>query len=163
MKILKEFLEEARTDTGDYELTTAAAVSDDGRAIAGQLKVADIYQPASYHATLDGLWIFDKPIDEFWKQSDWYGYYSEVSDLFMWHSEHGWQFCSGDEMSAHIFDYGLESWYWTSADLYPYFYKFGYLEGWVYYYVGCEPTERWFYLYDLGTNLQEENLKPPPG
>jgi probable HAF family extracellular repeat protein len=38
MKILKEFLEEARTDTGDYELTTAAAVSDDGRAIAGQLR-----------------------------------------------------------------------------------------------------------------------------
>ncbi|MEX0331555.1 MAG: hypothetical protein AB3N64_09050 [Puniceicoccaceae bacterium] len=163
LKILKDFLEEARTDTLDFALITAAAVSADGRAVAGQIGVDDPYQPSAYHATLDGLWIFDKKVDEFWNYSDWYGYYSEASDLFMWHSEHGWQFSTGDELSAYIFDYGLDCWYWTNADLYPYFYKFGYLEGWVYYYVGCEPTERWFYLFDTGTNVQEEEMKLPPG
>jgi probable HAF family extracellular repeat protein len=161
---LKELLDQSGTDTGDHVLISANAVSADGRIIAGHTGVDPGSGPIAFNAKLDGIWIWDTRLNDNWSESAWFGYYSNETELLIWHAEHGWQYSQGeDELSVLLYDVALASWLWTSRETYPFLYKFGYLEGWIYYYVGGTPANRWFYVFTEGNQIQESQLRDPSG
>jgi len=164
IKILKDFLNETGTDTGDTELSSATAVSADGRTFAGSVGTNPLDPPVAFHAMISGVWIFDTIIDEFWRNSDWYGLYATTTADFIYHNEHGFQLIVPDNPGAFfVYDTGLDCWCWTSQQVYPFFYKYGYMEGWIYYYLGSTPAQRWFFAMD-GNGLVSENelIEPQP-
>lgn len=164
MRWIKELLDQSGTDTGDHALISANAVSANGRVIAGHTGVEPGAAPIAFHAKLDGTWIWDTRLTDNWSESPWFGYYSKETELLIWHAEHGWQYSQGeDELSVLLYDVALSSWLWTSRESYPFLYKFGYLEGWIYYYIGGTPANRWFYVFTEGEQIQESQLRDPSG
>ena len=94
-----------------------------------------------------------------WLEVDWFGYLYPVDDYTL-HAEHGWQYPYGDsDNSVFLFDYRTEAWSWTGSGVYPWLYWFGDHEGWVFYYRGASPGERWFYDHGRDTFLHESDLK----
>lgn len=159
---LKEFLEANATDTGDHFLSAAVSVSDSGRKVAGSVLVDLGATPMSYHASFEGLWVFDDRLDDAWHESDWYGFTATLAGELLWHTEHGFQWVSGEsEQSVTLYDVALDSWFWTSSTLYPCLYKYGYREGWVTYYECGTPGERQFYIIADQELVPESQLVTP--
>ena len=116
----------------------------------------------AFYATISGLWIFDEVINEIWRESPWYGVYATTDSDFIWHDEHGFQLPYAETAGAlFVYDVGLDCWYWTSQEVYPFFYKYGYMEGWMYYYLGSTPTQRWFFALSEGETISEDELRKP--
>ncbi len=157
--MLDDLLQSAGVDTGGQQLATAAAISADGRSIAGQVNT-DFNDPTAYHTTLADLWTFDEPVGDDWKRSTWYGYYRVFPGAIIFHPEHSWQiFYTEDFVSVYYYDPLLQCWLWTSRDYYPFFYIYGSNGGWVYYYEGTNPPQ--FYIFEEGEIRSKDDLIPP--
>lgn len=88
-----------------------------------------------------------------WRGSSWFGWLQSASAPYWNHAQHGWLFAANhNEEDFYFWDYGLQSWIWTSASLYPNIYE--YREGrWLYYTLGSTFPVRWFYYHGyLGLN-----------
>lgn len=160
MHFLEDLLAATGIDTGGRELVSAHAISADGRSIAGQLPLED-NKSVAYHVTLSGLWSFDEPIAERWRQSPWYGNYYMGPGTVIYHEDHGWQdYFTGDFFNVYYYDHATQNWFWTSSDYYPFFYIVGTMNRWVYYRIGSNPRE--FVDVETGAAFSEEDLIPPP-
>ncbi len=74
----------------------------------------------------------------------WLGLVWELDDGWIYHAEHGYLFAhAGPASSAYLYDLSL-GWLWTSAALYPNFYRYD-PAGWIYYFTGGNPEQRHFY------------------
>ena len=92
------------------------------------------------------LWANAVRVDDEWRHSDWYGFLSDSGFPWIWHAEHGWQWCEGEaESSIFLLDMELDSWIWTGKAVYPWIYKFGANDGWIFYFEGGAVGDRWFY------------------
>lgn len=160
MHILDDLLASTGIDTGGRELLSASAISPDGRSIAGQLPLED-NKSIAYHVTLSGLWSFDEPIAERWRQSPWYGNYYMGPGTVIYHENHAWQdYFTGDFFNIYYYDHATQNWFWTSSDYYPFFYIIGSMNRWVYYRIGSNPRE--FVDVETGAVFNEDDLIPPP-
>lgn len=93
----------------------------DGRALFG---LENAQTGATVYATLVAL--SDDPARPVaspspWHWSSWYGLYRAERHPWVWSEVHGWNYVADRGLS---FDTGWESWVYTAADTYPYFYRF---------------------------------------
>jgi formylglycine-generating enzyme required for sulfatase activity len=101
---------------------------------------------------------------EGWFHHDWFGWFKDQGNGWIYHAEHQAQYAVGTSTgSFHLFDLGTESWFWTSEATYPYIYKFGRNAGWYWYYRNCYPGERWFRGYQGQDDLMEYYINLPFG
>jgi len=106
------------------------------------------------------LWADAPRIDQEWRHSDWYGYLSDTSYPWIWHSEHGWQWCVGQSKSNVFFwDVELDSWIWTNNSFYPWIYKNGVNEGWMYYFQSDSDGIRYFYHRENADYYSDNELR----
>jgi hypothetical protein len=106
------------------------------------------------------LWADATDYGNGWCESNWYGWFNDISYPYILHLEHDWQVCFGDsQQSIFIYDFGLRSWIWISRDLYPYIYKYGLHESWYLYFKGGKSPNRWFYSYLTGGFVNEPELR----
>lgn len=106
-----------------------------------------------------GLWAEADRYANGWSSLPWFGYFMELEDSWIYHLEHGYQYCMGESGEGIIvFDLAMQSWFWISDSLYPYFYKFGANEGWYWYYEGGIFGQRWFYRMVDRKDLQEHQI-----
>lgn len=86
-----------------------------------------------------------EPHGDGWYFHDWFGWFHDEGQCWIYHTEHGLQYVCGDSPdSFYLYDQAIGTWFWSSCDYYPYLYKFGKNFGWFWYYCGCEPGGRWF-------------------
>ena len=83
-----------------------------------------------------------------WRFTDWFGYYFESSDHWIFHIDHGWLYRVGESMSSTWFYDSSLDWIWTSHLYYPYF--FTHSGDWLYFESGESATRR-FYNYSDGS------------
>jgi sulfatase modifying factor 1 len=103
----------------------------------------------------DGLWRSASSHGD-WLVLPWFGFFAELQEGWIYHAEHGYQYCLGEDTSSYFFyDLIMESWFWTSATLYPYLYKFEENAGWYCYYIGGTLGQRWFNRLADASDLQE--------
>jgi hypothetical protein len=103
-------------------------------------------------AVLSAQYPFEDDIDlgSGWKYSSWFGYYNATWDPWIYHLEHEFIYLAGgaSEDSIFLWDSSLESWLFTTPQIYPTFYAFA-EESWITYFSGTiEP--RVFYSHALG-------------
>jgi len=109
----------------------------------------------------------EKLTDPLWEQADWgtashwdspwFGAFTDARHPWVFHEEHGWLYhhVTGNlDQGIYLFDAALGRWWWTAENMYPYMYVFpedvdSREEGWLYYFSGATPGERWFL--DLNT------------
>lgn len=110
-----------------------------------------------------GVWYADAAnLGGDWRWFSWLGYFNVANDPWIYHLEHGYQYCIGADTSSYFFyDFTMQSWFRTSAQLYPYMYKFGTNEGWYWYYEGAEIGKRWFIRVADGVDLPEAQINDP--
>jgi|GEM_PF-5794558 len=85
-----------------------------------------------------------------WKRSPWFGDYAEMGNNWIWHSQHGFEYCSPDNTPASVFFWDLAGlgWLWTSSTTYPCLYRFS--DGaWLWYQKGSS-SPRWFFNFHTG-------------
>lgn len=74
----------------------------------------------------------------------------------MWHLEHGWQYLApGGDNGCYVYDLGMRTWWWMNPTFYPWIYKKGELESWVYYYQDASSERRWFHHTGLDRFVRE--------
>ena len=75
---------------------------------------------------------------------------------FVYHFEHGWLWAAstGSPGALWWWDFLGTSWYWTNLSYYPNLWSPLSDRGWVYYYVGGNPTQRWFQIVSTGEWLE---------
>ena len=80
-----------------------------------------------------------------WWELEWFGQFLEVNKDWIYHDELGMLYLFGEDSgSFQMYSSDMECWFWTSADLFPYLYKYDSYEGWYYYYTGAASEDRWF-------------------
>ncbi|MEX0323290.1 MAG: DNRLRE domain-containing protein [Puniceicoccaceae bacterium] len=97
-----------------------------------------------------------------WYYSDWFGWFCEVQDGWVYHSGHGFQFMvsSGDDSLVLADPSLLNTWFWTDKELFPFVYRVGYAPGWFWWHPGNEPQARLFYSPESGIDLNHEEMIP---
>jgi hypothetical protein len=97
-----------------------------------------------------------------WYYSDWFGWFCEVEDNWIYHVEHGFQFVSAPDAERLILSDPslLNTWFWTDKDLYPVVYRIGYAPGWFWWYPETTPQARLFHFLDHGINLNHPEMMP---
>ncbi|MEX0331972.1 MAG: PEP-CTERM sorting domain-containing protein [Puniceicoccaceae bacterium] len=162
---LNTFLPDHGISIDGWVLDGVVAITPDGKYLIGSGTNPD----GEYEAWIaflggesngfDALWGDCDHHPDDWHASDWYGWFNAVYYPLMWHAEHGWQTCSGGSpQSVMFYDHGLQVWTWTSSTSYPFIYRFGDQPGWLFYFKGCQPGERWFYDYTIGNHINEASI-----
>jgi formylglycine-generating enzyme required for sulfatase activity len=67
------------------------------------------------------------PIEDWYHDQD-YGWFCPVTDNWIWHLDHGWQWvaCGDfDGSGVYVYDLGMGAWFWSSRYFYPWFYMWG--------------------------------------
>ena len=83
-----------------------------------------------------------------WRWLNWFGYFAEVGNGWIFHLQHGWMYPFGTN-SASILFWTLDmSWLWTSDTIYPYLYRFD-DAAWLWY-LKDSVAPRWFYNFKTG-------------
>lgn len=97
-----------------------------------------------------------------WYYSDWFGWYCEVQEDWIYHTEHGFQFvASSGNGSLLLADPSLlNTWFWTDKDSFPFVYRIGYVPGWFWWYPGNEPQARLFHSPEFGVDRNYEEMIP---
>jgi len=94
-----------------------------------------------------------------WLQSGWYGWFNDLLYPFIYHLEHGWQYCLGDSQdNLSVYDYSLQCWFSVRRQRYPLIYLSGRHAGWYWYFKGGQSPNRWFYSYASGQYVNEKDL-----
>jgi len=105
------------------------------------------------------LWIDAEQFADGWLYIDWFGWFTDRGGSWISHLEHGYQYTLGEDTSSfYFYDLNMQSWFWTSAELYPHLYKFGSNTGWHWYYTGGQSGNRWFTRSADATDLQEGDI-----
>ncbi len=82
-----------------------------------------------------------------WESSRWFGWYYRTESAWLWHPAHGWLYpAEGPDGRLLGFDHGLGAWLYSDEAVCPFFYKYGWDQGWMWYSGGAAP-ERLFYHY----------------
>jgi len=90
-------------------------------------------------------WTLSTDLGNGWRGLDWFGFYYDTANGWIYHPGHGWLFKeSDDEWSTWLYDETL-GWLWTNAYAYPFLYS-STASDWLYYQSG-EDGVRWFYRY----------------
>ena len=88
----------------------------------------------------------DKDLGNGWRWLDWFGYFNVNSFPWIYHSTLGWLYPYGTSTdSLWFWDPAMNTFWWTSAAVYPFVYRVS-EEAWLYYQVGSS-NPRWFYNY----------------
>ena len=79
-----------------------------------------------------------------WKWTEWLGYYNTSSEPWIYHQEHQWLYPYGDGACGVFFWYDdMQEFIWTDPATYPYLYRFGADEAWLWY-LKDSADPRWF-------------------
>ena len=81
-----------------------------------------------------------------WSYSDWFGYFNEVDNQWIYHLEHGWMYYAATDTSSIWFYTQDMGWLWTSKTIYPYMYS-NTEANWIFYRKDSS-NPRWFYHYN---------------
>lgn len=95
-----------------------------------------------------------------WRVVDWFGRVNDQGDYpLVYHTEHGWIFTSGSDLSQFVFfDFALGFWWWVDESVYPWMYAFvdDSTAGWYYYFAPSgSPGNRLFHNPISGESLNE--------
>jgi hypothetical protein len=133
----------ARVATNVVAATTAATYS--GVVPPGvstgadyRIEVTDRDNPVDYDRSpafsvvSSGPWASAVPRGGPWFYSDWFGYFADLGNGWMWHQMHGFLFALGTDDSSLWFWGPNLGWFWTSRGAYPFLYSF-HRASWMYY------------------------------
>lgn len=108
------------------------------------------------------LWDGSEQHDGGWLKNDTFGWVHENPEGWVYLPEHGFQNAVGETTdSVYFYEPTWGSWKWSSADAYPYFYKYGFRAGWYQYQEGGELGEREFLRLSDGEIYHESKLAEP--
>lgn len=109
------------------------------------------------------IWSGAQQHGEGWLSLDWFGWFKELDPVWIYHTEHGYLYVSGESTaSLYLCDLSLENtWFWTSQGSYPYLYRLGIKQGWYWCYRGGVPGDRWFHRFQDQVDLHQTEMLPP--
>lgn len=162
---LNTYLPSLGINIDGWVLDGAGGITPDGRFIIG----SGTNPSGEYEAWIaflggdsnnfDDIWGDCAAHADNWYASPWYDWFNAAYYPLMWHAEHGWQTCAGSNpQSVMFYDHGLQAWIWTGSVQYPFIYRFGAEPGWLFYFKGSQPGERWFYDYAADSHFNESAI-----
>lgn len=92
-----------------------------------------------------GLWAGAADLGGGWRWLNWFGYFFEQGDGWIYHNEHGWMYAVGTTTADIWFWTQDLGWLWVSDSVYPNLYR-DQTHGWLWYQVNSD-NPRWFYNY----------------
>ena len=104
------------------------------------------FLPATHLQADDtAIWPDAVTLQDGWKWSSWFGYFSDASFPWVYHNEHGWMYVDASS-PADMWLYSTQmGWLWTGANTYPNLYRAS-DNAWLWYQLGSTQPE-WFYNY----------------
>lgn len=93
--------------------------------------------------------------------SRWYNFFFDGYYPWIFHFDHGWQYCTGDaESTAFYYDAGMNSWMYTNSYYYPFLFRFS-SGSWLWFIPGSKPwPNREFYDFGTSTVWYEATNRP---
>ena len=85
-----------------------------------------------------------------WKWLNWFGYFSDYGNGWVFHAEHGWMYCVGTSAMDIWFWSSSMGWMWSGQGAYPFIWR-NLDSTWLWYYQGTA-SPRWFHNYVTGIN-----------
>lgn len=134
------------TILAQQSITVLTGATVEGRALALNGAVT-LDTNTFFPARLGDVWCDAVPLGNNWYWVDWFGYFYDFEDGWIYHLEHGFMFVVGDP-DFWTTDMG---WMWSDRDAYPFFYRYA-DQTWLFYAKGSDHP-RWFFNYR--TNMWE--------
>jgi len=99
-----------------------------------------------------------------WRYYDWFkGFKPQPGSNWIFHGRHGWLFVLADDTNRmFLWDTAIGRWLFTNATTYPWMYAYGPDAGWVFFFEGGSPGERFFKRGDTGQTVSEQQLRVNP-
>lgn len=84
-----------------------------------------------------------------WRRLSWFGDYATLANNWIWHNRHGFMYPYPTSTPESVWFWTMDlGWLWTSATVYPSFYRSS-NTSWIWYLVGTS-NPRWFYNFTAG-------------
>jgi len=125
----------SNAESGDYALT-ALARDTQGHVTTSMPVNVGVMSP---------LWRGASDLGDGWRWLNWFGYFAEIGNDWIFHLQHGWMYPVGTNSASLWLWTSDMDWLWTTATTYPYLYRND-DSAWLWYLAGSF-NPRWFYNY----------------
>ena len=95
------------------------------------------------------LWENAADLGSGWRWLDWFGFFAEAGNKWIFHLQHGWMYPVGTDSASVWFWTSDMGWLWTGSTTYPYLYRSS--DGAWLWYLKDSSLPRWFYNYKVGS------------
>ena len=156
MGVISNFYTDSNVSPNTTYYYVISAVNSEGES-ANSSEVSAVVQ----HPNSSGPWEGAEMAQDSWLFLDWFGWFREQGNGWIYHLEHGYLYVVGQSPEALVlFDPELGCWMQTSLYLYPVIHLLADGGDWLYYFPGSGPHgQRIFFSYAFQTTMTENMLE----